>query len=222
MASSTYHNHNSHHHLRNKSAVATRSISTLASSNVPDCSKVLNTLAASPNSSLNEAGGEGSNNVEDQNYGKVVADDEHESKDEDADAVSGGVVSGGEIRRPVVKSVIQSENANLIRSAEGVDIDSLTRLKLVKPSQPTHSLHTTTNTVPITVSPLAPPTFKADRYFVALPIRSSSPCPPYNSRRSGFRLLVVLLCFPFFSLFFCQQRLIPPSRKLPLFFTFVT
>ncbi|MED6126318.1 hypothetical protein PIB30_077320 [Stylosanthes scabra] len=60
-----------------------------ASSNVPDCSEVLNT-PASPNSSSissssNEGGGGGvgSNNVEDQN--KVVADDEHEAEDEDAD-----------------------------------------------------------------------------------------------------------------------------------------
>ncbi|XP_015936896.1 probable WRKY transcription factor 48 [Arachis duranensis] len=63
-----------------------------ASSNVPDCSEVLNT-PASPNSSSissssNEGGagvGSNNNNAEEHNGGKVVADDEHEAEDEEAD-----------------------------------------------------------------------------------------------------------------------------------------
>ncbi|RYR76511.1 hypothetical protein Ahy_A01g001097 [Arachis hypogaea] len=63
-----------------------------ASSNVPDCSEVLNT-PASPNSSSissssNEGGagvGSNNNNAEEHNGGKVAADDEHEAEDEEAD-----------------------------------------------------------------------------------------------------------------------------------------
>ncbi|MED6145635.1 hypothetical protein PIB30_027202 [Stylosanthes scabra] len=57
-----------------------------ASSNVPDCSEVLNTPASPNSSSISSSsneGGVGGNNAEDQNGGKV---DEHEAEDEEADA----------------------------------------------------------------------------------------------------------------------------------------